>query len=336
MTSKQDLGTKFTWSIPDFETSLKSKNRLTSEKFIMAEDPKVEWCIVLTFSTSAKCRTRCNYCSNIVSTISSPYDISLFLENTKTDYNPRSFNIILSIIDAKGCKVLTRIKTYDDVIKVENCGFETFTSKKELDSFLVEGNLTIFCEINIIKSPNMNGHPVEQGFHSYINKKSYSDVTLIVGEEKIPAHKIILASKSPVFNKMFLCDMLESHSNEAKVTGIKLEVVNELLRFIYTGEVTKLDELALDIFKAAHFYQVSDLKLICEHFLRTTLSVESVTNSLMLADDYEAECLKDHCLAFVLKNFKEVIRTAAYKSLYKTHPHLSFELLNEIGLHFLQ
>ncbi|XP_033218375.1 speckle-type POZ protein-like [Belonocnema kinseyi] len=130
---------------------------------------------------------------------------------------------------------------------------------------------------------------------------------------------------------MFSSNKKEPNVDESKVNDIEPEVFMELLRYIYTGRVEKFDQLAVQIFKAAHFYEMYDLKLICEHVLMKNLPVTNVIESLKLADDYDGKEIKEQCIAFVLQNFKTVTKSAEIKRLIKTHPHLPFELLIEMG-----
>ena len=311
----------------------------------MAENPKIEWCLVLKLAdpiTGVKCYC-CNYqsrsCYNVQTGEAGKRIISLYLENCEADEEPVALNIAFSILNATNDEVFTRISEFSGIISnAKSFGFNRFISETEIcPTLLVKGSLIIFCEVIMFGDANSRYLSLLTRFDAFINTENYSDVTLCLGDEKIPAHKVILASKSPVFDKMFSTDMSESRSNEAKVPNdIRLEVFNELLKFIYTGQVEKLEELALEIFKAAHFYQIEDLKLICEHVLRKTFKIENAINVLILAENYDAECLKEHCVAFILKNFKMVMKTAAFKDLHKTHPHLPSELLIEMGSRLLK
>ena len=309
----------------------------------MAHDTSMEWCIVLSFSSYLFSQT-CNVCLRhrelLLRSRTNPRPtssgiVSLFVENQNcaAGENPVSLNIMFSIIDSKERKVFTRTKIFEGVLK-KTCqyGFENFISTEELCSLSENGNLTIICEIKVTGNDYIDEEVcLFKGFNTYINNKTYSDVTLCLGDEKIPAHKVILASKSPVFDKMFSTDMVEANSNVAKVNDIKLDVFQELLRFMYTGKVEKINELTVDIFKAAHFYQIEHLKLLCENVLRTTLTVENAIDILKLADDHDADCLKTHCFVFITTNLNTIIKSPSFQDLHRSHPHLPLTLLVEMG-----
>lgn len=353
---KEGLETKFTWNISDFKKTLKSKSPvLISEHFLMSQDASMEWCIVLSVMTAKKAffSSSANFssnhtCSTCLQSLSRLKNCNCFHESNSSDDivavvlenqncqasdNPVSLNIMFSILDAKESKVFTRTKIFEGVLtKNHKYGFENFITARELETLLVNCNLAISCEIRVTG----NGYIDEEvclfkGFNSYINSQSYSDVILCLGDEKIPAHKVILASKSPVFDKMFSTDMVEAKSNVAKVNNITLDVFQELLRFMYTGKVEKIDKLAVDIFKAAHFYQIEHLKLLCENALRKTLTVENAVDFLKLADDHDADCLKDHCFVFIMTHLKTIMKSPSFQDLHESHPHLPLTLLMEMG-----
>lgn len=91
----------------------------------------------------------------------------------------------------------------------------------------------------------------------------FIDVYLNVGESKIPASKIILASRSQVFRKMFLSGMKETFSQEITIGEIKeIEIFKHFINSLYSDNINKkIDELGntpakLYFYKLCHVYQV--------------------------------------------------------------------------------
>ena len=54
----------------------------------------------------------------------------------------------------------------------------------------------------------------------------------------VPAHKNVLAAVSCYFQGLFRSDMKEVHENSVDFSMVDETVVNELLRFIYSGETS--------------------------------------------------------------------------------------------------
>jgi len=70
-------------------------------------------------------------------------------------------------------------------------------------------------------------------------------------KKEFRVHKSILAARSSVFDAMFSHDLEECKQNRVEIPDVDVDVFYEMLRFIYTGEVRDLDELAFEMFEAA-------------------------------------------------------------------------------------
>ena len=68
------------------------------------------------------------------------------------------------------------------------------------------------------------------------------DTILQVDGQEFPAHKNVLAACSEYFLGLFTSDMKEKHQLEVKLEGFRAFVMNDLLHYIYTGEVEITDE----------------------------------------------------------------------------------------------
>ena len=76
-------------------------------------------------------------------------------------------------------------------------------------------------------------------------------MALKIGDKKIPVHKAILASRSPVFAAMFQHDLKETKQGYVAITDLELDILEEMLKFIYTGKVENLDTMADSLLAAA-------------------------------------------------------------------------------------
>ena len=64
-----------------------------------------------------------------------------------------------------------------------------------------------------------------------------SDVALRVRDQNFPVHRAILAARSPVFRAMFTSNMKESVAEEILIDDMEPDVMEELLRCVYTDQV---------------------------------------------------------------------------------------------------
>ena len=124
-----------------------------------------------------------------------------------------------------------------------------------------------------------------------------SDVIFNVSGRQFTAHKIILATKSPVFKAMFHhSSNKEVLSGQVKVEDIEPDVFQEILLFIYTGrtQLTAMNKMAPGILAAADKYLLQDLKTRFETHLIRQMSAENCLELLCLATHHPAEHLKKY------------------------------------------
>ncbi|XP_023313625.1 speckle-type POZ protein B-like [Trichogramma pretiosum] len=138
-------------------------------------------------------------------------------------------------------------------------------------------------------------------FDSALFNENLSDVKLrtACGKE-IPAHRIVLAAASSVFQAMFSHDMLENQSQSVDMIDISYEAAVEMLRYIYTGSVETEELSAIaDLLAAADKYQLEGLKHKCEKILVSKLTAGNCVEILIIADKYSASSLKKKVIDFI-------------------------------------
>jgi hypothetical protein len=106
--------------------------------------------------------------------------------------------------------------------------------------------------------------------------EEFSDVIIVAGQvpdqQKIFAHKQILAASSEVFQKMLFGPFVEGSRKEVQIPNITPVTLKSLLKFIYTGKVhiTEVSQIA-PLIKAADFYSITNAKVeltkACKHFI---------------------------------------------------------------------
>ena len=143
---------------------------------------------------------------------------------------------------------------------------------------------------------------------------------------EFPAHKVILAARSPVFARMFEHNMQESSNNRVEIDDIHHDVFKVMLVYIYTGRVPNtVGDLAYDLLYAADKYQLDHLKALCEQQLSKNLTVENAARTVQLAHMHNAPVLKGNTLQFISNHGAEVIATKEWEEVKKCA-----EILNEV------
>lgn len=104
----------------------------------------------------------------------------------------------------------------------------------------------------------------------------FTDMEFRCEGRRFPAHRALLAARSPVFRAMFASAMQESRSGVVEVEDVLPAVLQELLHFLYTAHLSEAPAAGatgeaarwpLDLYAAAHRYQVNSLTRLLEGFL---------------------------------------------------------------------
>ena len=104
--------------------------------------------------------------------------------------------------------------------------------------------------------------------------EKFSDVVLCIGNQQCHAHRLVLAASSSVFEAMLSADMKEKNQGKIDLTdsGIRLETLQELLHYIYTGNIRISDSNVEDLMSAANYFMLTSLAEFCCKFLLENLN----------------------------------------------------------------
>ncbi|XP_011305546.1 speckle-type POZ protein B-like [Fopius arisanus] len=211
---------------------------------------------------------------------------------------------------------------------------DTFTIRVEIDmplkAITESYNATDSLEDQLIRD-------LEKGrwtgyFGKLFEEPKFSDVMIVAANETFPAHKAILATRSPVFAAILEADGITGNqSNRVKIENLESIVVKAMLEFIYTDEVTGLETLADRLLEAAEMFQLSRLKTMCELVLYRGVNENNAANFLILADLHRSERLKEHIMGFI-GNHPAVMKSDGYKRIVETYAKLLMEISRAQGL----
>ncbi|KAJ8683274.1 hypothetical protein QAD02_019066 [Eretmocerus hayati] len=185
-----------------------------------------------------------------------------------------------------------------------------------------EGRLTIKCEVFESDLTRM-GPPKPRGIlglGTFLNNEKYSDVKIVVGNQTIYAHKLILTNGNDVFAAMFEHSMIENEKSLIEIDDITHEVMLEVLRYIYSGEVVEIDRIAKDLLIAADKYGIRGLKTMCEQHLMRCININNVLEYFCFADSYNADILRESSKNFVKVRRKEILGTPSLENLVESMP----------------
>lgn len=161
---------------------------------------------------------------------------------------------------------------------------------------------------------------------------SMSDLIISTNDKKFNAHKCILAARSTVF-KNLLKDPLKNNESGRDCLALDAEsnVVEEMLRYIYTGEVGKLDEIVTELYEIGIKYNLQDLQETCVSYMSKNISIHNAMSVLIFARRYDVEILLESLVHFFAMHADEILADAATTETLK--PFFDIELsLNNFNM----
>lgn len=138
----------------------------------------------------------------------------------------------------------------------------------------------------------------------------WSDCVFIVEAEKIPAHKLILACNSPVFELMLYGEM---SSSEIEIADSTTEDFKTMLQYIYTEDVEiKSVQQAWNLIYLSEKYFLMSLMNRCIAYVKKHLSVSTLALSYEYSTLYGLEELESQCWDDLCTFFKETFLLSSY------------------------
>ncbi|XP_034675623.1 BTB/POZ domain-containing protein At4g08455 [Vitis riparia] len=167
--------------------------------------------------------------------------------------------------------------------------------------------------------------------HSH--RRSFSDVVLVASSDDsaasaapVPAHKSVLASRSPVFKAMLENEMEESLSGTIKISDVSYEALRCFVNYLYTAEACLDEPMACDLLVLAEKYQVKHLKAYCEKFMVSKLNWDNSVISFAFAHQHNAKLLIDAALSVITDNMDKLTKREEYIELVEKDPRLVVEI----------
>ncbi|KAM3193764.1 hypothetical protein ACQJBY_070409 [Aegilops geniculata] len=243
---------------------------------------------------------------------------------------------------------------------ITRCEHLELSSYVKDDSFTVQCTLEVFKELPgvatvSLKEVHLPPSNLHLQFAQLLQSETGADVTFLVSGESFAAHKLILATRSPVFMAEFFGDMKEKCSQSVEIKDMEATVFKALHPFIYTDTVPEFGQqaeadveavytdtvpefgqqeaavmvMAQHLLAAADRYGLDRLKLICACKLSGGVNVNTAATTLALADLHNCPELKARCVEFIIRTsatLNAVLATEGYKHVKASCPLVVIDL----------
>ncbi|XP_044020628.1 speckle-type POZ protein B-like [Aphidius gifuensis] len=220
-----------------------------------------------------------------------------------------------------------------------SCSFQRSTLK----DYSSNDTLLISCELktstnepvvnqpimaNICENVDIAERHLKDTYAELLKSGISSDVIIKVKTKSFKAIKGILVAHSPVFSAMFNHDEVkENTENKVIVEDIDEDVFEQLLYYMYTGEVKNIQDMPMDLLIAADKYQLDHLKNQCEETLLSSIDTEKAAEFFVFAEKNNAENLKHGTIKFIKSHLQKSMTSKTFTKMQKEESRFLCRLL---------
>nr|XP_046189225.1 kelch-like protein 5 isoform X1 [Oncorhynchus gorbuscha] len=143
---------------------------------------------------------------------------------------------------------------------------------------------------------------------TYLRTKQLCDVTLVAGDRRIPAHRLVLSSVSDYFAAMFTSDVREAKQEEVKMEGVDPDALWVLVQYAYTGRVELREDTIECILSVACLLQLQSVVQACCNFLIKQLHPSNCLGIRSYADTQSCTDLHHTAHSYTMEKFVDVVK----------------------------
>ncbi|KFW68910.1 Kelch-like 4 [Pygoscelis adeliae] len=222
--------------------------------------------------------------------------------------------------------LIEQLRSNEDIPKTsteENCVKEDSSKTTQELQMITEENSDESAESSSLLGMNTNGsdeyfqstNHAEQTFRkmeNYLQQKQLCDVLLIVGDQKIPAHRLVLSAVSDYFAAMFTNDVREAKQEEIKMEGVDPDALKALVHYAYTGILELKEDTIESLLAAACLLQLSQVIEVCCNFLMKQLHPSNCLGIRSFGDAQGCTELLKVAHTYTMEHFTEVIKNQEF------------------------
>lgn len=138
------------------------------------------------------------------------------------------------------------------------------------------------------------------------------DVVLVVGGERVSAHRVILASLSAYFYAMFTGEMSESRKKEIPINGIEPCSLKALVDYAYTASIRLTEGNVQSLLSAASALQFDEVQEACSQFLLRQLDADNCLGIKRFAEVHGCTQLYSAAEVYSTHYFSEVHKSEEF------------------------
>lgn len=148
-----------------------------------------------------------------------------------------------------------------------------------------------------------------ENLKAHNDQDRFCDVELVAGSDShkiIRAHRLVLSSGSPYFNKMFSDAFNESKQKIIKFHSINFDILKMLIDFLYTGSIEISAVNVQEVLAAADMIEIPDIVTGCAQYLCRELHSSNALGILRFAEAHNCRELAESSISYINSHFPKV------------------------------
>lgn len=146
----------------------------------------------------------------------------------------------------------------------------------------------------------------------YVEKRQLCDVTLVVGNKRIPAHRLVLSAASDYFAAMFMNDVKEASMEEIRMKDVDPDAMVAIVNYAYTGKIPLQEDTVESLLSTACLLQLSEVVEACCSFLMKQLHPSNCIGIRQFADAQGCSNLYKVANTYLMDNFVQVMHNQEF------------------------
>jgi len=126
-----------------------------------------------------------------------------------------------------------------------------------------------------------------------------TDMVIKCGDQELKVHSLIMMARSPVFYRMLTTDMVEKKEKIVTLKDWQIEVVREMVNYMYTATISPNFNNLLELLAIADKYCVSPLVSLCSIQLASTIKQDTALEMGIFGERHCADELVDKCASYI-------------------------------------
>ena len=148
--------------------------------------------------------------------------------------------------------------------------------------------------------------------------KDFVDFKILIHEDFLPCHRLVLALHSPYMKAMLTSGMTEGTMHELHLDHINMDIMEIILDYMYDGEFCFHQDQMMDIIAASDYLQMTELKEMCIAEVPSILKPSNVISWWKESDMLGLGGIKLLCTKMMASDIDKVSEQPEFLSLSYT------------------